>query len=447
MSKHDPKKKQEITSAEQVPNSAGNAKLIVEADLYNEALQILEANTDRLDLYIKAKGLLEQILDYKDSQKLLEKCTDKISSITIANNEKKRKRNVVITIVSVIVGIIAIGLLAMSRSATIDSEKQAELEKAYRYIEQAKKEQDANKKNNRYNSAYEILSTLGDYKNAKYEIVLSKVERIKEMSDAGEYADALTLYRSMSSTVLEGSDENIDGAFRYINDSITTRAMAAYNSANYYEALTYFRTLPVDSEEITTYIQNCQTNAIKASGVGDMVLFGTYQISVDNKSFGYDEDISWIVVAKEGNKYLLVSESALLNEVYNTDIKNVGWETSSLRALLNGQNFIDRAFNDNEKARILTTQNGECEDKVFILSKEEAEKYLTNGKMKTSGTPYAYFRGLEGFAEEKSCSYWLRDTSDCYALYVNESGVVADQGYIANHISVGVRPAIWIAVD
>ena len=67
--------------------------------------------------------------------------------------------------------------------------------------------------------------------------------------------------------------------------------------------------------------------------------------------------------------------------------------------------------------------------------------------MKTSGTPYAYFRGLEGFAEDKSCSYWLRDTSDCYALYVNESGVIADHGYIANHISVGVRPAIWIAVD
>ena len=65
---------------------------INEAEFYNEAKQILEAESSNLALYKKAQELLEQISGYKNSSKLLQECNDKILALNLKKDEAKRKK-------------------------------------------------------------------------------------------------------------------------------------------------------------------------------------------------------------------------------------------------------------------------------------------------------------------------------------------------------------------
>ena len=201
---------------------------------------------------------------------------------------------------------------------------------------------------------------------------------------------------------------------------------------------------------------------------GAYIYFGAYE--QDNDISNGKEDIAWLVLEKENNKILVISDKALDCQSYNTSKVNVTWENCSLREWLNGT-FLHAAFSAEEQAMIVDTnvlpgKNPEYStdpgnttmDKVFLLSIDEINKYfdyLGSGKArKCVPTAYAIANGVSpnwNYTKdgEVTCWWWLRspgDAQDCAAgvdgdgsVYYSGSGVINDTG--------GVRPALWINLD
>ena len=97
--------------------------------------------------------------------------------------------------------------------------------------------------------------------------------------------------------------------------------------------------------------------------------------------------IEWLILAREGNKALLLSRYGLDAQPYNKERACVTWEECTLRTWLNGT-FLNKAFTAQEQAGIVLTSvdnsksqgyigwstNGgnNTRDKIFLLSCREA---------------------------------------------------------------------------
>lgn len=209
--------------------------------------------------------------------------------------------------------------------------------------------------------------------------------------------------------------------------------------------------------------------------VGNFVTFGTYPQTAD----GNDQTpIEWLVIARNGNKVLLISRYGLDYKPYNTSYAEVTWETCTLRTWLN-TTFLKKAFSTAEQTAILTTtvDNSETQcykgwrtkggnntqDKVFLLSYTEANKYFDvesyenggageNMKSRITTTAYAAVK-VEQFISfneditsdgEPSEVWWLRSPGNYQstAAYVHTDGSL-----YPNFVDVAynsIRPALWI---
>lgn len=206
-------------------------------------------------------------------------------------------------------------------------------------------------------------------------------------------------------------------------------------------------------------------------------------LGVKNYTFGHypqtnngndNESIEWQVLDVQGNKVLLLSRYGLDTKPYNTELVNLTWEKCSLRSWLN-EDFLNAAFTAEEQKAILTTDvdnsesqgyskwrtNGgnDTQDKIFLLSCAEANKYLnvtysdrSNTKSRTSPTAYAdaqgaitsYFKTAEG---ADTVNWWLRSPAE----YQNRAMHVYCDGSFGwdyvNDRSVCVRPAFWLDLE
>ena len=181
------------------------------------------------------------------------------------------------------------------------------------------------------------------------------------------------------------------------------------------------------------------------------------------------EPIEWLVLARDGQKALLLSRYGLDARPYNEENSGITWEKSTLRAWLNGE-FLQAAFTAEEQAAIATanlsngkaqghwTTNGgkDTEDQVFLLSCAEAQKYLgvtynntKNEKPRTSPTDYAIAQGAGTSAvmtdEKRPVGiWWLRSPG----LNKESAALVQDGGSLyyrgVTDASVMVRPAILL---
>ena len=197
-----------------------------------------------------------------------------------------------------------------------------------------------------------------------------------------------------------------------------------------------------------------------AVAVGDVVTFGRYE--QDNDSSNGKEEVEWVVLAKDGNKALLISKYALDCQQYNSSRVDITWETCSLRSWLN-ETFMNAAFSDVEQKQIITSKvtadrnpdystdpGKDTTDKVFLLSITEANKYFsTDAERQCIPTAYAKAKGCYVNSDKNTCWWWLR--SPGYNSYYT-SGVltVGSVGCHGNHVNTGddaVRPALWINLD
>jgi|GEM_PF-2563778 len=182
-------------------------------------------------------------------------------------------------------------------------------------------------------------------------------------------------------------------------------------------------------------------------------------------SYPFDEDggvkpIRWTILKRDGSKALLLSTYGLSAEPYNNkEYEDVTWETCSLRKWLN-KSFYDNAFTDEEKRKILLTKiktpdnlrnrtpgGNDTEDKVFLLSIDEAESYLTIPERITSATPYTAKHGVWG--ANGNCIWWLRSPGlrASYAAYVDSGGSLDSKGGYTHDDNYAVCPAMWVDLE
>ena len=236
-------------------------------------------------------------------------------------------------------------------------------------------------------------------------------------------------------------------------------AVALMNNGQYEEAITAFEAMDgyKDSKE---KIAEIGLSLLDGADVGSKVYLGMYE--QDNNTENGKEKIEWTVLAKEGDRLLLISNYALEARPYNTESTDVTWESCTLRTWLNTE-FYTSAFGAEEQKLIAETtvtadMNPEygigpgnpTKDKVFLLSIPEANQYFANDEArKCVPTAYAKAEGActrnndKTASGEATCWWWLRSPGDS-AVRVIYDGSVSENG---NYVDVGdicVRPALWI---
>ena len=167
--------------------------------------------------------------------------------------------------------------------------------------------------------------------------------------------------------------------------------------------------------------------------VGDVVAFGHYPDTVP---------LNWRVLDVEDDSVLLISECPVSQRPFAYDAKMANWENSLVRSWLNSE-FINEVFTDAERSAILQTkvsgQVSDCIDRVFCLSKNEAEQYFANNQDRTaSGSTDA--NGVPA-------SWWLRTQGsfgDSYVCVVLGFGKILGMGLSCSDGAVSVRPSIWV---
>ncbi len=211
--------------------------------------------------------------------------------------------------------------------------------------------------------------------------------------------------------------------------------------------------------------------------VGEYITFGKYE--QDNDTFNGKEDIEWLVLDVEGDRALVISRYGLDTKLYHEENEEITWEDCTLREWLN-DNFYNEAFSSAEKSRIPTVTvtaednftydtdaGNDTEDKVFLLSIREAERYFSSDEERIcEPTDYAVAQGTfvnTTVNTNGSCAWWLRSpgdnqdtgknllTEDHYHIaVVAVHGDVFDIGGPADGVDAGglaVRPAMWIELN
>ena len=201
---------------------------------------------------------------------------------------------------------------------------------------------------------------------------------------------------------------------------------------------------------------------IRKADVGDYVTFGSYE--QDNNTMNGNEAIEWIVLEKNNDMVLLLSryvlDSVEMNLSYSSNTKG-GWESCYLRSWLN-DTFYNKAFNSTDKKYVAQTTlknnvGSSTKDNVFLLSKEEAEKYFGAEWSKEKSAERfakktAYVKANKGSYSEEANGYsvwWLRSVHEIYNTFswCSADGSIPDgrDGAVyPTRYTLGVRPAIWV---
>ncbi len=194
------------------------------------------------------------------------------------------------------------------------------------------------------------------------------------------------------------------------------------------------------------------TETIKSAKVGDYICFGEYEQDKDVSNG--NEAIEWLVLDIQDNKLFVISKCALDSKQYHTEYVAVTWEDCALREWLNND-FLNAAFSEEEKAIIPTVtvsadanpeydvyQGNTTEDKIFLLSIQEVDKYLTIDSTKAcKPTRYTISKNQE------TC-LWLRTSGpgQDFATLISKSGKVDTYGKYVSW-EYWIRPAMWIDIS
>lgn len=318
----------------------------------------------------------------------------------------------------------------------------------------------------KYKSAIAAFTELGDYGDVAAQITETKYQQAVALRENGRYDDAIATFAELG---------NYSDAATQITETKYQQANNLNAAARYDEAYAIYVTLTgyKDVDKLLSEDDNMIAAARDAKfAVGNYVTFGTYP---QTKAGNDATPIEWLVLARDGNKALLISRYALDAQPYNKDYTSVTWETCTLRTWLNGT-FYNKAFSSAEQAAILTTNvdnsKNQCysgwstsggnntQDKVFLLSYAEANKYFSvtynnssNTKSRVAPTAYTIAQGAGKNSSYKTADgidagWWrLRSpgVSQYYAAYVSTYGSL-----YANRVNVGsgsVRPALWVNID
>ena len=239
---------------------------------------------------------------------------------------------------------------------------------------------------------------------------------------------------------------------------VYNNALDALDAGEYSEAISAFERI-VGYKDSSAKLEEClylqAFQDMKNASVGDIVTFGAYE--QDGKSVNGKEGIEWEVLEKQGNKVLLISKYVLDYRAYHEEASsNKTWATCYLRTWLN-ESFINTAFSEAEKSRILTVTVSDeknihgispgpsTQDKIFVLSISEAKKYFNSASERECPlTDYAKAQNGTQFQDNGDC-WWLRSPGryNTKTAFVNVYGQI-DQDGSEKYARFGIRPAMWV---
>lgn len=173
--------------------------------------------------------------------------------------------------------------------------------------------------------------------------------------------------------------------------------------------------------------------------------FGEYETG---KALSFDNNIFWWVLAIDGDRYLLCSVNAIDSLPFNSaNMSKRPWKDSDIRKWLNGE-FYEKAFSKSLKKRIIlssviNSDESVTEDRIFLLSREETERYKAPMRVKASE-----FAVRHGASDGDSCVFWLRDsgTDSGKIMVFDRKGILNEKGLSADSTGIGVRPAMWVEI-
>ena len=316
----------------------------------------------------------------------------------------------------------------------------------------------------KYGEAIAAFEGLGNYRDCKAKIKECRAgeeyQAAVALQQAGRYEEAIAAFAAL------GDHPN---AAAQITETRYLKAKELLQKKDHIAAAAILRELEgyKDADSMLANISAAVRNAKYA--VGKRVTFGSYP---QTKAGNDNTPIEWIVLARNGQKALLLSRYGLDAQPYNTSQASVTWETCTLRAWLNGE-FMDKAFSAKEQGTILltTVDNGirqgyakwntsggnNTEDRIFLLSCAEAYRYLgvimennNNMRSRVSPTAYAVQAGAIAFDKYKASDgraagwWWLRSPG---YIQLTAAGVLAGGSLLNNyveHTSACVRPALWV---
>ena len=167
----------------------------------------------------------------------------------------------------------------------------------------------------------------------------------------------------------------------------------------------------------------------------DHIIIGSYPQTAD----GQVQPIEWQILSKEKNKILVISRYSLEKMRFGS---SNNWKNSYIRHWLNND-FYNNAFSEDEKKSI----NSFGDDNIFLLSKEEAEKYFANNDARMcKATEYALSEHAWRDDNGNIC-WWLRSPDHFHidnncVYYVNNVGFIRSTS--VDDDDCVVRPALWI---
>ena len=412
--------------AEQCLQDAENARETV----YNDAVEAMqEAEKGNFSFkWEKAIRMLarEGLNGYRDVEKLRKQAEQRYEECRNAEEKErqaKERRKETLTIAAVVLVMIACAIAWCIPNVIIPNNK----------YQQAV----ALREEGQYGDAIAAFKALGNYSDAATQITETKYQQANNLNAAARYDEAYAIYVTLTGY------KDVDKLLAE-DDNMIAAAAAAARDAKF--------------------------------AVGNYVTFGTYP---QTKAGNDATPIKWLVLARDGDKALLISRYALDAQPYNKDYTSVTWETCTLRKWLNGT-FYNKAFSSAEQEAILTTNvdnsKNQCysgwntsggnntQDKVFLLSYAEANKYFDvenwqnngatdNVKSRVAPTVYAIAQGAGKISSYKTDDgidagwWWLRSPGDFqnYAAIVSNVGSLYD--YNVSSGSGSVRPALWVNIE
>lgn len=291
------------------------------------------------------------------------------------------------------------------------------------------------RENGKYDEAIAAFEELGEYSDAKAQITETKYQQATNLNAFGKYDEAYAIYVTLT-------------GYKDVDKLLT------------------------EDDNIVAVIKALEARDAKFT-VGNYVTFGEYPQTTAGEDM---TPIEWLVLARDGDKALLISRYGLDAQPYNKDHTSVTWETCTLRTWLNGT-FYNKAFSSAEQAAILTTSvdnskyqcysgwstNGcnNTQDKVLLLSYAEANKYFgvtydnrRNTKSRVAPTAYAIAQGAYADSFRRTADgtaagqWWLRSPGLYHQDYA--ASVLTDGSFDGHDVSSdygSVRPALWVNIE
>lgn len=309
----------------------------------------------------------------------------------------------------------------------------------------------------KYSEAIAAFEAIKNHKDSAEKITECKYANAMALMNAGKYSEAIAAFTEIKTH--RDSAVKIKECETAILDGKYDAAVALMNAGKYSEAYDAFIALDgykdSNAQACDIYEKAKADKLVKAT-VGSYVFFGSYE--QDNNTVNGKENIEWLVLAKENDRLLVISRYALDCKPYHSQYTDVTWARCSLRNWLN-TTFLYAAFNSAEQDCIPTvtvsadknptynTSPGNAtQDKIFLLSVVEAEKYFADDNVRRC-EPTAYTKAQGAYTEMFSqCYWWLRTPGSLKFTTTRTfpSGAVGHVGGPVITDNYAVRPAMWI---